>query len=370
MANMQAMMTAQLTAFTERVDARIEDLEVSAVKRRRTRSPTTVKNGGNPPRDSSPRDSTVTAPPQPSTSTTAATTNLYFRQDDNTTNREFVPYINTFKTPAAQQKEKKDGRTPFYEALSPADDADADRADAVNDLLTAAGSKLAVKKGNNVLAPHRYVLRGNRTGKVGLDQSSFPEYVAAMCRMLKDKAMPTSWLVPLQEHLHQLAIMGCTYDWPICRTWSENVFLMIADGRLPYGWDDQYAIKDVQRDATLIAYEQKVRRATKNGHNENYGRTNATTGSTTARSDRPDYARPSYDKDLEGKPCHAWNRGDDCGNNASHGSLPDRSAHICAWCVNKYAKANPHKERDCQNKRRFNERKNGANKSETSQDFR
>ena len=26
---------------------------------------------------------------------------------------------------------------------------------------------------------------------------------------------------------------------------------MIADGRLPYAWTDQYAIKDVQRDACL-----------------------------------------------------------------------------------------------------------------------
>ena len=54
------------------------------------------------------------------------------------------------------------------------------------------------------------------------------------------------------EHTYQIAIMATNWDWHTCRKWSETVFTMIADGRLPQGWDDAYAIKDVQRDVCTL----------------------------------------------------------------------------------------------------------------------
>ena len=46
--------------------------------------------------------------------------------------------------------------------------------------------------------------------------------------------------------------MANHWDWFTCRQWSETVFTMIADGHLPDGWEDRYAIKDVQRDVCAL----------------------------------------------------------------------------------------------------------------------
>ena len=85
--------------------------------------------------------------------------------------------------------------------------------------------------------------------KVGLGESAWHEHIAALFRMSKHKQVPASWTDHLLDHVNQLAIMAGDWDWPTCRTWSEKVFNMFDDGRLPRGWSDKQAIKDVQRDA-------------------------------------------------------------------------------------------------------------------------
>ena len=42
---------------------------------------------------------------------------------------------------------------------------------------------------------------------------------------------------------------------------------------------------------------------------------------------------------------------------SSHGTLPDRKAHMCAWCVYKYKKVKYHKEIDWNNKKRAQEKR-------------
>ena len=41
--------------------------------------------------------------------------------------------------------------------------------------------------------------------------------------------------------------MAADWEWETCMWWSERVFTMIDDGRLPHGWADEYAVQDVQR---------------------------------------------------------------------------------------------------------------------------
>ena len=380
---MQTQMTAQMTAFTmsvQSVNARIDTLQESEAKRRRTRSPDATvttdplrvptpeprSKTPTPPRPSTSKASESEARPPPTTPTDDRRRPAHYYRDTTVKKkREFVPYISNFKTPAAQHQEdsaaaskSKSSRTPFYEVVSPTDDGDEQRTEVVNDLVSTSGSTSKTKKGNAILAPHRYIYRNNRAGRVAFDQASMPEYFSGLCRMAKDPAMPTSWLEPLQDHLLQLTVMACKYDWHTCRSWSESIFLMIADGRLPYAWADLYAIKDVQRDAVLPENRRPAQGDRGGDH---------TSRPSTSRNGRSEYVRPSYDRETDGKACMRWNRGEDCGNSTSHGALPDRFCHLCAWCINKYSKANPHKEKECQNKRRFLDRKNNV---EPSQDFR
>ena len=70
--------------------------------------------------------------------------------------------------------------------------------------------------------------------------------------MAEDCKLPSTWLRHIRQHMHQLAMMVSNWDWHMYCQWSEMVFLMIADGRLPHGWADQYVIKNVQRDVCAI----------------------------------------------------------------------------------------------------------------------
>ena len=196
-----------------------------------------------------------------------------------------------------------------------------------------------------------------------------PEYIAALCKMSKDTDVPVTWKEPLAEHIHNLAIMACEWDWNTCRIWSEKVFDMIDDGRLPHAWADHYAVKDVQRDAYAVGnrlHVNKYQRTVTHGARQTAVTTTATTynNSQTNTNSNTD-SRQDFNRDTDGKPCSPWNWGNDCGYTASHGEAPDRKVHVCAWCANKYRRANVHKEKECLNKKRFLDKK-AAQSADTS----
>ena len=175
-----------------------------------------------------------------------------------------------------------------------------------------------------------------------MEEATWPEYIAALCRMLKDPKLPAHWSKNIFDHLHQLATMASHWDWHTCRQWSETVFTMIADGHLPDGWEDPYTIKDVQRD--VCALGMRVDKGKNNGQNK---RQEASVAEARTGNE---YSRPDYNKNVDGKPCHPWNWDNECGFATSHGLQLDRKCHLCAWCINRY-KANHHPEKICQNKK-------------------
>ena len=147
-------------------------------------------------------------------------------------------------------------------------------------------------------------------------------YVAAPCRMCTDTKLPAPWSKHLLTHLHQLATMASHWDWYTCRQWSETVFIMIADGRLPQGWEDTYAIKDVQRDVCSLGT--RIDNPKNSGHDKKYD------GRAADNRNGGEYSRPEHNKDVVGKPCQQWNAGNDCSFTTSHGLQLDRKCHLCA----------------------------------------
>ena len=77
-------------------------------------------------------------------------------------------------------------------------------------------------------------------------------YFCALYRMCKDSTVPRDWIGHLREHQEQLATMALDWEWDLCLLWSERVFSMIDDGRLPGGLDDNNAIKDIEWDACAV----------------------------------------------------------------------------------------------------------------------
>ena len=238
---------------------------------------------------------------------------------------------------------------PYYNPVGlPTDNQDLDNTDAINDLLMAAGTALGRKRGKAIFTPHKYVIRGDKMEKVGLGDATFPEYVAALCRMDKDPAVPQAWKEPMRDHLHQMATMASSWEWETCRLWSEQVFTMIDDGRLPHAWDDRYAIKDVQRDACAVGI-----RIGSTGKTQYHAKPYVQQTHSVSHQGGAHEHRQDYNRETDGKPCNAWNWGNECGFTASHGQHPERRLHICAWCANKYQRTNMHQERVCGNKKRF-----------------
>ena len=76
-----------------------------------------------------------------------------------------------------------------------------DRAEAINDLLIVART-LGRKRGKPRFLPYMYVIHGDKNEKVGLCDATLPEYIAVLCRMCKDAALPYGWKEPISEHLH------------------------------------------------------------------------------------------------------------------------------------------------------------------------
>ena len=116
---------------------------------------------------------------------------------------------------------------------------------------------------------------------------------------------------------------------------------MIADGRLPHGWTDQYAIKDVQRDVCAISTRlDDPKKPVRGKRNESTNYVSTSAASAAEAKPHYEYVRAEYNKEADGVPCKDWNNGLDCGYLTPHGLLPDHNCHLCAWCATKNKRAN------------------------------
>ena len=232
---------------------------------------------------------------------------------------------------------------------------------AVEQLLLAAGSSIKKKKGI-VSAPNTYITRGDNCHKIGLGEATWPEYFVALKRLAADPELPPHWLPYLYQHEEDLATMALVWDWATCRRWSERVFQMINDSRLPLGWGDRAAIKDVQRDICAAGTRANQHIKQLHSNRPDFQRSQSTyvpsSSSNMSASQQPvstvvNSNKEEYNKETDGKPCFKWNWGNSCGYAGSHGELPDKHVHICAWCAYRFRRVLFHKEQDCNKKRRF-----------------
>ena len=237
--------------------------------------------------------------------------------------------------------------------------------DIVARLLQAAAPSTMNTKGKlkNFL-PHKYILRGDACTKIGQGDSTMPEHLDAIFRMRTDDECPDEWKDPLITHIAELSEMAILWDWPTCRRWSEKVFRMIAEGKLPGAWTNIAKITDMQRNITSLCAKASAMEAQR-AQARKFVQTSTQSVPPSAQTSSYQSQNKDYQRDRDGKPCHNWNWGKDCGNSASHGVAPDASPHICAWCAYRYHRSNMHPEKDCINKRKFLEKKN----NEAGQDF-
>ena len=95
----------------------------------------------------------------------------YNDRNEPASNREFVPYKSHYFDPTAAENNRLPLRSPFFEVVSPGTIKEHERSDVVNEIPVAAGSVLGKRKGNCILAPHRYVIRGNHKDKINMEEA-------------------------------------------------------------------------------------------------------------------------------------------------------------------------------------------------------
>lgn len=114
----------------------------------------------------------------------------------------------------------------------------------VQQVLLNTASHLAKGNQNNGFYPHKYAVRGLEQKKLGLNSMTILKYLHGILRMIKDNTVPSNVKPYIYAHLEEIIKDAREYDWATAvRPWSEQVFTVIAEGRLPEGWGSQNKIQ-------------------------------------------------------------------------------------------------------------------------------
>lgn len=213
----------------------------------------------------------------------------------------------------------------------------------VQNVLLNTASHLA--KGNvpSGFYPHKYVRRGPEKKHMGLNTLTTVEYIGGIFKMIKDPAVPANIKPYLYSHMEELVEDAADYDWQTAvRPWSEEIFTLIAEGRLAEGWADHSKIQMLRM---TISRASTAKLSTYNQSNNNF----------QARSRQPGSNPPQSNESLRGgSPCINFNSPQGCHLQSGHFANGKKLLHICAFCLWNSATPHPHAECYCRNKQRFN----------------
>lgn len=94
------------------------------------------------------------------------------------------------------------------------------------------------------LFPFKYVARGPEHAKANINSLTAIEHLWGIFAMIKDLTVPSDIKPYLLNHMDEVLDDARSYDWESAvRPWSEEVFSLIAEGRLQLGWADSARIQ-------------------------------------------------------------------------------------------------------------------------------
>lgn len=97
------------------------------------------------------------------------------------------------------------------------------------------------------LYPYKYVTRGPEKRKLSFNMITLAEHIWGLFRMLDDVGTDPAVKPFLLSHMKEVAEDACEYEWGThVRQWSEAVFDMVAEKRLPDGWNSVARIQNLR----------------------------------------------------------------------------------------------------------------------------
>lgn len=182
--------------------------------------------------------------------------------------------------------------------------------------------------------PFKYVDRGPEKRKIPINSVTLSEHLLGILRLVKDPKVDPMVKPAILTHLEEVIEDSAEFEWQYVRRWSEEIFSMVAEGRLPKGWFSTGRIQLLRMsmsrlDAARIG-------APKNDQQTRRFNNNSSQQEQTNRGGGP--------------PCPAFNSPSGCALFSGHMVNGRKMLHICAFCLYQNSATNHHSESQCRNK--------------------
>lgn len=187
--------------------------------------------------------------------------------------------------------------------------------------------------------PYEYVRRGDEMKHASVNSVTLAEHIWGIMAMIKDRGISSAIKPALLEHVDEVVEDCMDYEWTAVRRWSEEIFSLAAEGRLPAGWQSTGKIQLLRMSMARTSTARLCLPAARDSQRSKL----AMTAGGTAN----DYWKA-------GPPCRAYNSKDGCEHQTGHVLNGKRLQHVCSYCFVNAGATFPHSEANCRN--RFRDR--------------
>lgn len=213
----------------------------------------------------------------------------------------------------------------------------------VHQILASSASNLSKGTSLQGFFPFKYIKRGRDKICASINSVTALEHLWGIFAMFKDPSVPASIKPALLTHVDEILDDCRSYDWEAAvRPWSEEVFSLIAEGRLPRGWDDVHGIQ-MLRMTISRASTAKLDQA----------RDNTTRSKPFQQQGFQSQAGFDQNQQKGGPPCQSFNSSQGCSLQSGHMVQGKKMIHVCSYCISELSVAYPHSFVQCRNKKRM-----------------
>lgn len=213
----------------------------------------------------------------------------------------------------------------------------------VQDILASTASTLSRGSVKPGAYPFKYLLRGPKRQKVSINSASLSDHLWGLVCMIRDPKIDPSIRPYLNTHLLEVIEDRCDFDWESVRKWSEEVFTLIAENRLPGGWASVPRIQMLRMTISRSPFNRAYPPLRDYQHREQ------------ARRQLTQQQQFQPDPPKNGPPCTAFNSSNGCNLPPGHIVNGRKVQHLCTFCLYNSCAAYTHPETQCRNKNRISQ---------------
>lgn len=179
--------------------------------------------------------------------------------------------------------------------------------------------------------------------KMSINSLTALEHLWGIFAIIKDPTVSSGIKPALLTHMDEILEDCRWYDWESAvRPWSEEVFSLIGEGRLPMGWEDTRHIQmlrmTISRASTARLY----------GNKEHYTKNRQFQGQAQSHA----HAHNAHEQMKGGPPCPQYNSQQGCQLASGHNVRGKKMIHVCSYCITELSVSYPHSVVNCRNKAR------------------